>query len=109
MASSGSLELWSERVAAAQQSGMSAKHWCEQNGISVNRFYAWKHSLSQSQKDSSEPGWLSALVCDRVVTHEQCEQECILVRVAGAVIEVHHGFNPTLLREVVLALGSEQC
>ena len=109
MASSDSLELWRERVAAMQQSGTSAKQWCEQNGISANLFYYWKHCLLRGQKDARETDWLPAVVCDRVVAPEQRQQDSVTLRVAGAVIEVHHGFNPKLLRDVVLALGSEQC
>lgn len=106
MVRSDLLELWRERVAAAQQSGTSAKHWCEQNGISANLFYYWKHCLSRGQKDARETDWLPAVVCEQP---SERQQDCVTLTIAGAVIEVHSGFNATLLRAVVLALGSEQC
>jgi transposase-like protein len=100
------LELWRERVAAAQQSGTTAKRWCEQNGISRNLFYYWKHQLSRVQNDVPKADWLPAIVNEQLIKRGQ---DSITLRVAGAVIEVSSGFNPTLLRAVVLALGSEQC
>ena len=106
MCSPDLLELWRERVASAQQSGTSAKQWCEQNGIRPNLFYYWKHCLSRGQNEASETDWLPAVVSE---LPGERQQDCVTLRVAGAVIEVHHGFNPTLLRAVVLALGAEQC
>ena len=99
------LDLWRERVVAMQQSGTSAKQWCEQNGIRPNLFYYWKHQLSRVQNDVPKTDWL-AVVNEPLVERGQ---DSITLKVAGAVIEVNRGFNPALLRAVVLALGSEQC
>ena len=106
MTNSDLLDLWRARLAAKEESGLTARAWCAQNGISPNLFYYWKHCLLRGQKESRETDWLPAVVCEQV---GEREQDSVTLRVAGAVIEVHHGFNPTLLRDVVLALRSEQC
>jgi transposase-like protein len=100
------LELWRERVAAVQQSGTTAKQWCQRNGIRPNLFYYWKHQLSRVQNDFPKADWLPAVVCEQIGEHQQVS---ITLRIGAAVIEVHGGFDPKLLRDVVLALGSEQC
>jgi len=100
------LELWRDRVTAAQQSGTTAKQWCEENGISRNLFYYWKHQLSRVQNDVPKADWLPAVVNEQLAERGQGS---ITLRVAGVVIEVNSGFNPALLRAVVLALRSEQC
>jgi hypothetical protein len=100
------IELWRSRIAAKEESGLSARAWCAQNEISANLFYYWKHRVSRGQKDARETDWLPAVICEQ---SSERQQDCVTLRIAGAVIEVHCGFNPTLLRDVVLALGSEQC
>jgi len=106
MCSSELLELWRERVAAVEQSGATAKQWCQEHGIRPNLFYYWKHQLSRVQNDVPKADWLPAVVNERLAERGQ---DSITLRVAGAVIEVNSGFNPALLRAVVLALESEQC
>jgi hypothetical protein len=100
------LELWRERVVAAEHSGTTAKQWCVQHDIRPNLFYYWKHQLSRVQNNVRSADWLPAVVNEGPVERVH---DSITLRVAGAVIEVASGFNPTLLRAVVLALGSEQC
>ena len=102
------LELWRERVLAVKQSGISAREWCQQNGIRPNLFYYWKHQISRVEGDVPKADWIPAVVADNKQLAD-CRQDSITLRVAGAVIEVGSGFNPALLRAVVLALGSEQC
>lgn len=106
MCSPDLLDLWRERVAAVQQSGISAKEWCHQNGIRPNLFYYWKHQLSRVRNEVPKTDWLPAVVNEQFT---EFGQGSITLRVAGVEIEVNSGFNPELLRAVVLALGSEQC
>jgi transposase-like protein len=100
------LELWRERVAAVEQSGTTAQAWCQQNGIRPNLFYYWKHQLSRIHNNVPKADWLPAVVNEQLAERAQ---DNITLRVSGVVIEVSSGFNPALLRAVVLALGSEQC
>jgi len=103
MCSSESLELWRERVAAVQQSGSSATQWCRENGIRPNLFYYWKHQVSRAESVVPDTQWLQTVGTEG--TDEQA-QVFITIKIAGAVIEVHSGFSPDLLRSVVQTLRS---
>ena len=80
--------------------------WCAQNGIPVNLFYYWKHMVSRGKLAARKTEWLPAVVCEQLGASQQ---DFITLRIGATVIEVHGGFNPALLREVVAALGSQQC
>ena len=109
MAKLNKAELWRSRIAAMEESGLSAKAWCEQNGVTVNHLYYWKHCLSRADRDATKTEWLPAVICNDALVQRQDSGGCIVVKIAGAEIEVRPGFNTSLLRSVVLALGAEQC
>ena len=103
-------EFWRKRLIAAEQSGLTVKDWCKQNHVERRSYYEWKRRLSpaavSASADVSATDWLPVSVQE---PDTASANGCITIRVAGAVIDVHGGFNPTLLRAVVLALGPEQC
>ena len=101
-------ELWRGRIAAVEASGLSAKAWCEQNGIKANLYYFWKHTLSR-RNPTTGSGWLPGFLCDEGTVDAQPGNGSIVVKVAGAEIEVHNGCSPELLRIVLLALGERPC
>lgn len=37
--------VWSERIAACRNSGISVRAWCEGNGISTASYYKWQKKL----------------------------------------------------------------
>lgn len=39
------IAVWSERIAACRSSGISARAWCEGNGISTASYYKWQKKL----------------------------------------------------------------
>ncbi len=39
------IAVWSERIAACRNSGISVKAWCEGNGISTASYYKWQKKL----------------------------------------------------------------
>lgn len=50
---------WKERVADCRSSGMSVKHWCEENGCSPKTYYRWEQEIlgkvRQIAKVESQP------------------------------------------------------
>ena len=36
---------WKDRVADCRSSGMSVKHWCEENGCSPKTYYRWEQEI----------------------------------------------------------------
>jgi putative transposase len=41
-----SAQLWQSRIHAWQQSGQSARQFCEKHQLAVASFYQWRHKLS---------------------------------------------------------------
>ena len=50
---------WKDRVADCRSSGMSVKHWCEENGCSPKTYYRWEQEIlgkvRQIAKAQSQP------------------------------------------------------
>ena len=50
---------WKDRVADCRSSGMSVKHWCEENGCSPKTYYRWEQEIlgkvRQIAKAPSQP------------------------------------------------------
>jgi transposase-like protein len=103
--------LWRDRFLSVEQSGTSAKQWCNDNGISASLFYYWKHQLTRVRIDNgiSEVDWLPAVINEPNITNVKANQDTTTLSIAGATIEIGSGFNPSLLRHIVPALGSPSC
>jgi hypothetical protein len=91
-----------------EASGLSAKVWCEQNGIKPNLFYYWKHTLSHRDNPTAEDSWLPAVLCDEAADAQPCKSG-IIIRFASAEVEVHNDCSPELLRCVLSALKGRSC
>ncbi len=39
------LQVWSQRVAECQESGIPVAQWCESNGISRKTYYRWQKKV----------------------------------------------------------------
>ena len=46
------LQLWSERVKACRESGMSVADWCSANGISKYTYYEWQRKVFASANEA---------------------------------------------------------
>lgn len=47
------LQLWSERVKACRESGLSVAEWCAANNISKFTYYDWQRKVFDSAKDAT--------------------------------------------------------
>lgn len=97
---------WEKRFAEFESSGQPATTWCAEHGISISRFRYWSSKLrgSRHQKTSNEEiCWLSVEMESPKVTATG-----LTIHVGQVNIEVHEGFNPALLRQVVQALADAQ-
>jgi hypothetical protein len=96
-------ETWRKRLEGFDQSGMSARDWCDKNNITLDRFYFWRRRFrTVPQQSAPQPdGWAVIEVAPTPVA--------IDVRVGAAVIQVPPGFDPDHLRAVVRALEANPC
>ena len=42
------LENWAARIMACRSSGMTARTWCQENGLSEKTYYYWQRRLFQT-------------------------------------------------------------
>jgi hypothetical protein len=113
MKSSVLVEAWRDRMSACRKSGLRVSDYCQQNGLPTRRFYYWKLRIARldgaphadTEHNAPLGEWLRFDPEPEAAPH----RDRLTVKIAGAEIEIGADFNPTLLRAVVLALGSEQC
>ncbi len=43
-----SMEQWQQRIIACQQSGMSIKAWCRENGVATSSYYHYLRKIRES-------------------------------------------------------------
>lgn len=91
---------WRERFCAFAASGLSVGAWCAANEIPLHRYYYWRRKLSNgaSVRVPTDVDWLP------LVANSSCLPALLVVRVGAAAIDVAPGFDPSLLRAVVVAL-----
>lgn len=49
--SSQKMVLWTERVKACRESGLTAQQWCDENGVSIKTYYYWQRKLYKMAAD----------------------------------------------------------
>ncbi|TFE19390.1 IS66 family insertion sequence element accessory protein TnpA [Cohnella luojiensis] len=94
---------WEARVTAYRSSGEKATKWCKANQVDRRQLYTWMRRIDGAAASISvvpETTWLNV----KVAPEAETRSANLNVKLGSAVIEVHPGFNPVLLRDVVQAL-----
>lgn len=91
--------IWSKRIAVYRASGQTMKVWCKEHNLTVHQLKYWLYKKQRQPQAVSIPIFRSVAVTDLPGT-----TECLYVQMGGARIEIRHGFEPGLLRDVVTAL-----
>ncbi|AUX31277.1 uncharacterized protein SOCE836_034060 [Sorangium cellulosum] len=88
---------WADRVRAWRESGESAEEFARSRGFAASTLHGWSSRLSRAER----PRFL------RLVPKAPAAMSApeLVVEVGGARVRVVAGFDPTLLAEVVRALG----
>jgi len=121
MATQYKMAQWAQIMQDRTASGQSIRSYCEAKGITRQAYFYWQRKLreratqqlpvSAAASPENEPqalipsGWAQACVAQ-----ERAPEQAIglTLRVGGAEIEVHQGFDEELLASVCRAL-SAQC
>jgi hypothetical protein len=99
-------QVWHERLDDLAQSGMGVRQWLEHNGYSKCQYGYWRRKLANDSAAKNEgDSWISV---PRTPFASDAPSG-LTVCIAGAAIEVVPGFDPSLLRAVVLALRESAC
>jgi hypothetical protein len=101
------LALWSDRVTNYRNSGIGLRNWCDQQQVNIHSMKYWTqklrhHHLGQShtaQSDNSALQWYPLNFSTPPVA------PALQIRIGEASVEVSHGFDPELLRDVVCVLA----
>jgi hypothetical protein len=96
--------VWSERVRAWRASGLSATDFAKPEGYRGKTLSWWASELKRREREKASAVPKVAMV--RVRRRPTDHDATIFVVVAGAQIAVRRGFDATLLREIVGALGA---
>jgi len=99
---------WEERIRAWRESGLSAEDFAKSAGCRTKTMQWWASELDRRARATKNAPPAVPMVSVQVVTRPATREhdgDAISVIVGQARIAVRRGFDPALLREVVIALG----
>jgi hypothetical protein len=95
---------WRERLEDFAQAQTTITEWCFYHRIPVHPFHYWKRRLASQPTDG--PQFLPVHLVEAAPTPAATG---VTGRIAGATIELTPGFDPDILRAVVVALSALPC
>ena len=111
------LQTWRERLEDCAQSEMTVQDWCDFNRLPVHQYYYWRRKLLRTDvacTPSLPTSWIPVDLLAPSASADWADTASTLtLHVAlgtpGAEIAIRSGFDPSLLRAVVQALGGRPC
>ena len=103
-------QLWAARIADFRASGLTMSAWCAANHCTIDQLKYWLYkakNVPRSPSSASSSRWVPLSVADS--QPKAPGSSPLVVCVGQARIELHAGFDPQLLRQVVQALGEVPC
>ncbi|MFC7063128.1 IS66 family insertion sequence element accessory protein TnpA [Halobacillus seohaensis] len=85
--------LWEDRLMHFQESGQTAKEWCNNHHINIHTFRYWKREIQVSA--DSAPSWVA------VEVEEEASQPSIHISIGRATIETSEDVCPEHLANVL--------
>lgn len=103
--------IWEQRLFEQSKSGLNIAAWCNAQGVSRHQFFYWRKRLQSDRPSPSETKGKSETVKwlqmdDTRARDNPCRTDSIAIQIGSARVEVHLGFDPDLLRDVVKVLQS---
>ena len=103
------LQEWKGRVADCRSSGMSVKHWCEENDCSPRTYYRWEQEIlgrvRQITKAESQPV-LAELPVIKALPSQECSKRrnpfvpVLVIRFGQVELELSNAVSSELLSQV---------
>jgi len=90
--------FWQEQIARQSQSKLTQAQYCDQNGLKLSQFTHWKYK--SPKKTSAEVTFVSV----PIPTKPAVQAALNLITTGGYRIEVHPGFDPATLRQLIATL-----
>lgn len=94
---------WREMIEACRSSGMTAKAWCEENGVNYHSYCcnATRYNREEKEKGLPGPHWAVVKPIKDPELHENIKLTC-----GKWTIIVQKGFDPDLFSQVLMAVSS---
>jgi len=90
--------LWTARIAAWESSGLSQQKYCDQAQLTYSRFVYWRGRLKQLNTDDGDSGKISFVS----VKLKKKTTSTLYLKISDQYsIEIHAGFDPDLLGQVI--------
>jgi hypothetical protein len=96
---------WKDRIESYRSSGLTMSAWCSANGFTLDQLKYWLYKGKKKETPATAPQSTPAFVSVAVTSAAEQRSSVLWIEVGSARIEVQHGFQPELLREVVAALS----
>jgi len=101
---------WHARIAAYRASGLTMKAWCSANHCSIEQLKYWLYKIKRVSTSTTPDPKTSPVQFVPLATVDlpgsAFPAPTLLLHIGQASIELHSGFDPKLLREVIHALTS---
>jgi hypothetical protein len=96
---------WPRWIGAWQTSGLSVRAFCDQRGLTVASFYAWRRVLER--RAAEKAAFVPVQVVVDAVPTQTCALEVILLD--GRTVRVAPGFDATTVRQLLAVLEGRPC
>ena len=104
---------WLKLLADYRITELRTREWCEKNGVTDHQLRYWLRKLGQTDESSS---WACIELVDEVKQNPQstlgeslvCRRSdsAVSVRLGAATVNVHPGFDPSILTDVLRVVAS---
>ena len=114
-------QLWRKRLDEISRSELTIEKWCKLNKTTPRQYGYWRKKLGSKVKQRVRPTeWMAVEMTEpqpcpalpsvappSVAPPSVAPPSRLILHIAGAEVAIDSGFDPVLLRAVVLALGSQ--
>lgn len=100
---------WHTRIEAYRASGLTMKAWCSANHCSVEQLKYWLYKIKRvsfSATPDPKTSPVQFVPLDTVDPGSVSPAPSLILHIGEASIELHSGFDPMLLRDVIHVLTS---
>ena len=93
---------WKQQIEQWQQTGLTQAEYCRRNNLKHHQLVYWKKRYLKTQSDVS---FAAIQLEDLLDIHAPADQASLTVVIDSPLkVEVTEGFDPQLLRQVIIAL-----